>query len=81
MKNTKQCPKCNSNDIIRIDGELGYDGRGNNILLSKSIINHIFYDGVKVNRYICCCCGFTEEWIDLEDIEKLKKSKKAKRIG
>ncbi len=42
MKNTKICPKCNSSDIVRID-------------------------------------GYTEEWIDREDIEKVKNSKKAKR--
>jgi len=37
------------------------------------------FSGVDVNRYICCSCGFTEEWIDLEDIKRLKESKKAKK--
>lgn len=27
-----------------------------------------------VNRYICCNCGYCEEWIDKEDISKIKNS-------
>ena len=42
MKNSRICPKCNSNNIVRID-------------------------------------GYTEEWIDKEDIGKIVNSKKAKR--
>lgn len=26
-----------------------------------------------VNRYVCCNCGYSEEWIDREDLPKLKK--------
>ena len=74
MKNTKQCPKCKSGDIVRIDGYTAAYGAGNNILVGNTI-----FSGVNVNRYICCSCGFTEEWIDKQDIEKVKNSKKAKR--
>ena len=44
-------------------------------MVGKTIIS-----AVNVNRYICCDCGFTEEWIDKSDLETVKKSKKAKRI-
>ena len=71
MKNTRICPKCDSTDIVRIDGYAGAYGSGNNIMTGMSI-----FSTVNVNRYICCKCGFTEEWIDKEDIEKLKNSKK-----
>ena len=74
MKNTKICPKCSSSDIVRIDGYTGAHGAGNNILTGSTI-----FTAVNVNRYVCCKCGFTEEWIDREDIEKVKNSKKAKR--
>ena len=74
MKNTKTCPKCGSCDIVRIDGYSGAYGTGNNILTGITA-----FSAVNVNRYICCTCGFTEEWIDREDIEKVKNSKKAKR--
>lgn len=74
MKNTKICPKCQSADIVRIDGYSGAYGTGNNIMTGLSV-----FSAVNVNRYICCRCGFTEEWIDKEDIEKIVKSRKAKR--
>ncbi len=74
MKNTRICPKCGSADIIRIDGHAGAYGSGNNIMLGWSI-----FSAVNVNRYICCSCGFTEEWIDKQDIETVKNSSKAKR--
>ena len=73
MKNTKECPKCKSSNIVRFDGWSGAYGTGNNIMTGKSI-----FSAVNVNRYICCDCGYTEEWIDREDIEKIVKSKKAK---
>lgn len=74
MKNNKMCPKCQSTNIIRIDGSVGAHGAGNNVILGMSI-----FSAVKVNRYICCNCGFTEEWIDKEDINKIANSNKAKR--
>ncbi len=74
MKNSKQCPKCGSPDIIRFDGYTGAYGTGNNIMAGVTI-----FSSVNVNRYVCCYCGFTEEWIDLEDIKKLRESKKAKK--
>ena len=74
MKNTKMCPKCQSTNIIRIDGYSGAYGSGNNVMTGSTI-----FSAVNVNRYICCSCGFTEEWIDKEDIEKIATSKKVKR--
>lgn len=72
MKNTKICPKCNSSDIVRIDGYAGPYASGNNIMLGATI-----FSAANVNRYVCCECGYSEEWIDGSDLEKLKKSKKA----
>ena len=74
MKNTKLCPKCQSANIVRIDGYSGAYGTGNNVLTGNTI-----FSAVNVNRYICCDCGFTEEWIDQEDMAKVVDSKKAKR--
>ena len=75
MKHTNRCPKCGSKDIVRIDGYAGAYASGNNIMLGATI-----FSAVNVNRYICCSCGFTEEWIDREDIEKVKESKKAVKL-
>lgn len=74
MKNTKTCPKCGSQDIIIVDGSTGAYGSGNNIMTGATI-----FSAVHVNRYICAACGFTEEWIDQEDIDKVKKSKRSHR--
>lgn len=74
MKNTKICPKCNSSDILIVDGYAGAYGSGNNIMTGMTI-----FSAVKVDRYICCSCGFTEEWINTKDMDKLKKSARAHR--
>lgn len=67
MKNNRICSKCNGTDIIRIDGSAKAYGAGNNIPMGATILSY-----VKVPRYVCCSCGYSEEWIDLEDIPKLK---------
>ncbi len=69
MKHTKICPKCNGTDILFVPGTSGAYGVGNNIPVGKTF----FYSFVLVGRYICCDCGYSEEWIDTKDIEKLKK--------
>lgn len=74
MKNTKCCPKCQSTDIVIVDGYTGGYGSGNNIMLGATV-----FSAINVDRYICCNCGFAEEWINKEDIEKVRKSKKAHR--
>ncbi len=74
MNATRICPKCGSNEIYVIDGYTGPYGSGNNVMIGATV-----FTAVKVNRYICCTCGFTEEWIGREDLEKVKKSKKAHR--
>jgi len=67
MKNSKKCPKCQSADIIRIPGQVGPYGVGNNIRVAMWT-----WPG-KVTRYLCATCGFSEEWIDSEaDIAKVK---------
>lgn len=73
MRNTNKCPKCGSDDIIRVNGSSRGYGAGNNIMIGMTI-----FSAVKVNRYICCNCGFCEEWIDKDDISKIKKSNNPK---
>ena len=67
MKSTHICSKCKSEDIVRVEGSAGANGSGNNIQVGWSI-----FSAVPVHRYVCCECGFSEEWIDREDIPKLK---------
>lgn len=67
MKFTKLCPKCNSSDIIKVPGKAGAYGSGNNIVTGWTI-----FSAVLVHRYVCCSCGYSEEWIDQNDLQKLK---------
>ncbi|MBR3311273.1 MAG: hypothetical protein IKG15_05520 [Solobacterium sp.] len=67
MKFTGICPKCGNSDIIRIEGQSRAYGAGNNIPVGLTI-----FSAVKVHRYLCTECGFSEEWIDLEDIPALE---------
>lgn len=74
MKNQHICPKCGSNDIFIIDGHAGAYGAGNNIENGLTVFSYI-----PVDRYVCGNCGFSEEWIRQEDIEKARHSKRAHR--
>jgi transposase-like protein len=69
MRNSRPCPKCQSSDIVRIPGQTRGFGAGNNITTGGTILS-----AVKVTRYLCASCGYSEEWIDSpDDIAKLKK--------
>jgi hypothetical protein len=69
MQNSKTCPKCQNIDIIRIPGEVRPFGAGNNISAGATI-----FSAVKVTRYLCATCGFSEEWIEsADDLAKIKK--------
>lgn len=72
MKYTKTCPKCYSTDLVRIEGNAGAYGSGNNIMIGATI-----FSAIKVHRYLCCDCGYSEEWIDKEDLNEVKQSRKA----
>ena len=68
MKMKKICPKCGSTDIIVVPGKAGAYGVGNNIQVGLTN-----FSAVLVDRYVCCSCGYSEEWIKKEDIPALKK--------
>jgi hypothetical protein len=55
---------------MRIEGRAGGYGGGNDIRAGSTI-----FSSVKVTRYLCSSCGFSEEWIDSpEDLHKLKEN-------
>jgi predicted RNA-binding Zn-ribbon protein involved in translation (DUF1610 family) len=68
MRTTQVCPKCGSHDIAVIPGGVRVDGADNIIMVGWTILSSI-----KVTRYLCCECGFSEEWVDdPEDREKIR---------
>lgn len=68
MRFTATCPKCSGRDLLFVEGETGAYGVGNNIRAGVTV-----FSSVLVKRYICCRCGYSEEWIDQNDIQKLTK--------
>ena len=71
MKNSKRCPKCGSEDICISEGGAGAYGSGNNIPIGSFV-----WQAVPVDRYICLDCGYTEEWIRPQHLEKIAHSKR-----
>ena len=78
MKKTGICPKCNHNKIIIIKDQLHENGGGNisqitNHLDKPSEVFAVFKEGntAKKTFYICENCGYIEEYLDKEEIEKL----------
>lgn len=71
MKNTKTCPKCGGNEILRVEDVVG--DRSINLVLG-------FFSAVPVTRYVCCGCGYTESWVDQRSLweirERYEKQKK-----
>ena len=67
MKKTSICPKCGGTDVLRIPG--------GTVCLGDSSQNFVIrgFQSAPVDRYICCACGFSEEWLREEDLEKVKK--------
>ncbi len=76
MKYSKQCPKCGSRDIIRLvnDGFPGGSTKG--IMTGWTTLSNIW-----LYRYVCCNCGYTEEWVSHKGIAKLKESPNAKPVN
>src|SRR5579863_5521001 len=76
MKNSKTCPKCHCIDIVRIPGDVRAFGAENTIMVGGRFLPRF----VRVTRYLCSKCGFSEEWIDsVEDVSKLKEAFSAER--
>ena len=68
MKRSGKCTKCGSAGVIRIPGQVGTYGSGNNIPAGWWL-----YSAVKVTRFLCGECGYSEEWVESpEDLEKLR---------
>ena len=69
MKHSGTCPKCDSKDVVLIPGKHKSHSGGNTISMGVSA----WFD-VRVSRYLCMKCGYSEEWVDnYSDRQRLKK--------
>ena len=72
MKKSGKCTKCGLSGILRIPGQTGAFGSGNNIPAGRTI-----FSSVKVTRYVCDGCGYSEEWVEsASDLQKLREKYK-----
>ncbi len=60
MKNTKRCPKCSSQNIVRVPDHQNRHASGNNIYTSTFTL----MKKIPVIRYVCCDCGYVENWVE-----------------
>ena len=59
MKNTKLCPKCNSQNIVRVP-----DDAHRYLANSICITMFAWVKRIPVARYVCCDCGYVEDWVE-----------------
>lgn len=69
MKKNKFCPKCKNSKIIIIK-DIFHSNGGGNITKSKNIFNN--RNCAKLTFYICEECGYVEQYLDKDEINKLK---------
>ena len=62
MRNTGRCPKCGGTDLLTVE-----PGLYNSFPVG-------FFTNVKIQRYVCRGCGYTEEWVAEESMERLRPS-------
>ena len=69
MKNLKSCPKCGSQRISRVP-----DDAHRYLANSICITRFAFVKRILVARYVCCDCGYVENWVeggkDREDLNR-----------
>lgn len=70
MKNSHICPKCNSQNVIRIPDYPNRYASGNNIYTSTLPL----LKKIPVIRYVCYDCGYVENWVEnRHELSEIKK--------
>ena len=61
MRQNRTCPKCESLDIVEIPGGMV----GKNWLPTG-------LSTVPIDRWVCCTCGYTEEYVAQDKLDKVR---------
>ena len=69
MKKTNVCPKCGGTDIVKVPGTASGSGR----YCYNEVPLGLFMVAAPVDRFVCCTCGYSEEWLRESDLKKVKK--------
>ncbi len=59
MRTTGRCPKCGSSDLVRVPDD-AHRYLANSICITKLVT----VERVPVARYVCCGCGYVEDWVE-----------------
>ena len=59
MKNNAVCPKCGSHIVVRVPDD-AHRYLANSICITKLVT----VERVPVARYVCCDCGYVENWVE-----------------
>ena len=62
MKNTNCCPKCGSKSIACVP-----DNAHRYLANSIAITNIAWVKRIPVARYVCCDCGYVENWVETKN--------------
>lgn len=60
MLYTHTCPKCGSQEVLRIPDNPGRYASSNNIYTSRATL----LGKIPVIRYVCLDCGYVENWVE-----------------
>jgi len=70
MKNNAVCPKCGSHIVVRVPDD-AHRYLANSICITKLVT----VERIPVVRYVCCDCGYVENWVETQaQRDKIKKS-------
>lgn len=66
MKISNKCPKCGSSEIIIAPGKKSPAESGRFIMTGLTTLSGVLFD-----RYVCSDCGYSEEYFDRDNTQKL----------
>ena len=71
MKKSRCCPKCHSENIVRVPDHPARHASGNNIYTTSMTL----FGKIPVIRYVCCNCGYVENWVENpHELDEIKKT-------
>ena len=71
MRNMGRCPKCHSRNIVRVPDNPSRYTSGNNIYTTTVTL----FGKIPVIRYVCCNCGYVENWVEnRHELAEIKKT-------
>ena len=68
MKKTNVCPKCGGTDIVKVPGTAS-GRRGFNC---NEVPLGLFIGTAPVDRFVCCTCGYSEEWLRKSNLDDIR---------